>query len=445
MDIDGDMIMEDTANDDSAIVVNAVRDIALKIEYQQWLQSYSTQDIPRSYWISRGFDDEYAHKMEKFVCKMKEIANKLRKGGPLAEIDLWNRSGCMFFHDDVLLPHWRDFVEALTQYAKFAYRKDHGVESFIIWNVELHKKVLAMLNPALKTTNMKGLILGYNEFGSDGISFMSEILSSNPFIEGVGLRENQIDTVDDMRCICNSIMRRPDYPQCQFGLLSSFNGNDPELLQTIIDASRHLEKILISGNGIGTLGADIISDFLASNPPLKMIDLGDNNLSDVDAVLIADSLLTNTNLETIYLGNNEFTHIGRRAMMEALFDASSLESCIESHHNCQVHGLISDISEINKFVDSGKNKAMKIFTVLSATEDGFFDLNCFGELTYKLIPKMLCLAQRFGGGDVTPELSSACYEQTGRQGANRNQHLGPDTVALSSVFELLRGWAVPSL
>ena len=85
---------------------------------------------------------------------------------------------------------------------------------------------------------------------------------------------------------------------------------------------------------------------------------------------------------------------------------------------------------------------MKIFTVLSATDDGFFNMNCLGDVSYKLIPDVLRLAQKFT--EATPDLSEAYFEQTGQRSADWNQ-LNVDTVQITSMFELLRGWAVPSL
>ena len=85
---------------------------------------------------------------------------------------------------------------------------------------------------------------------------------------------------------------------------------------------------------------------------------------------------------------------------------------------------------------------MKIFTVLSGTDDGFFNLNCLGDISYKLIPRVLSLAQEFT--ERTPELSASYFEQTGQRSANWDD-LEEEYVPITSVFELLRGWAVPSL
>ena len=86
---------------------------------------------------------------------------------------------------------------------------------------------------------------------------------------------------------------------------------------------------------------------------------------------------------------------------------------------------------------------MKIFTILSATDDDeFFNMNCLGDVSYKLIPKVLRLTHLFRRG--TPELSKAYFDQAGQRSADWNK-LDKKTVSITSMFELLRGWAVPSL
>ena len=351
--------------------------------------------------------------MGTFLGRMRKYSNQLRRGDSIEEIDLWNRSNMMFIHDDILLPYWRELVNALVQYQKFSHRETYGMESFIIWNVELHPIVLGLLAPALKTLPMKGLILGYNHFGRHGLSFTTDILQTNKFLEGIGLRENRIERIEDMQRLCKSIASSSS--NTQLGLLSSINGNDTGMLHTIFDSSHHLEKILLSNNGIGSQGATVIASFISTNPVLKMLDLGDNNLGDNGAILLSFALAleNNTNLEKIYLGNNNITRLGRQALIEVLFNASSLNACAASNHTCNIFGL--DISPINRFNDPAVNRAMKIFTMLAGSTE-YFNLACLGELSYKLIPHVLTLAQNFT--------------------------FGLDNVAISSVFELLRSWAV---
>jgi len=168
-------------------------------------------------------------------------------------------------------------------------------------------------------------------------------------------------------------------------------------------------------------------------------------LNDTAAALLANALKSNTNLQEIDLeDNNGITEVGRRVLLESVFDVSSLNSCVATNHSCQIHGLTPDIPEgINEFNGPSVNRAMKIFTILSATEKGYFNMNCLGDVSYKLIPNVLRLAQEFRGRP--PVLSDFYFEQTGQRSADWNQLNGKPLLIITSMFELLRGWAVPSL
>ena len=102
----------------------------------------------------------------------------------------------------------------------------------------------------------------------------------------------------------------------------------------------------------------------------------------------------------------------------------------------------ADVSTINEHIALSENRSDKIFTMLSATDDGFFNMNCLGDVSYKLIPRVLGLAQKFT--EATPELSDIYFEKTGQRSADWNK-LDEKNVPITSIFELLRGWAVPSL
>ena len=51
-------------------------------------------------------------------------------------------------HDDALLPHWNEFVDALKQYKHESGKKRDRI--IYIHNVELHPTVLSLLQPVLK-------------------------------------------------------------------------------------------------------------------------------------------------------------------------------------------------------------------------------------------------------------------------------------------------------
>lgn len=226
-------------------------------------------------------------------------------------------------------------------------------------------------------------------------------------------------------------------------LYSTFDGNSPEMMHIVLDASLHLDTLGLYSNSIGSAGASIIADFLASNPQLKSLHLKDNNLNDADAAILANSLQSNTNLQWIDLeDNNDITEVGRRVLLESVFDVSSLNACAASNHTCQISGLNPDIYDINGEIESKCNRAMKIFTILS--KDDGFNLNCLGDVSYKLIPHVLSLAQDFIVANTV--ILDAYFEQTGQYSGDWNEQGETGlSYGTSSMFELLRSWAVPSL
>jgi len=415
-----------------------VKDLTLKNEYNEW--SYTAENISASFWSDLGFE-EYAERMVVFLGKMKEYTHQLRRGESPNDIDLEFENDNLLY-DNILLPHWKELIDALVQYQKFDHREDYGIEGFVLRNIDLQQEVLDMLAPALQTLDMKKLVLG-RIIGSDVLSFAEGIIKGNPHLEKIAWYNNRIESVDDMQRLCNSIKNKASTSLNAIDLDSSFDGNNSEMMQIVLDASLLLERLELSDNGIGPVGAQLIANFLASNPPLRELDIDDNDLSDNDATLFANVLQSNTNLEQLYLnGNTDITTVGRQALLDSVFNVSSLNSCVASNHKCCLYGLDPDISTINERIAPSANRSDKIFTLLSATDNGFFNMNCLGDVSYKLIPRVLNLSQEFGGR--TPELSDIYFEKTGQRSADWNK-LDEVTVAITSMFELLRGWAVPSL
>ena len=425
---------------------NNVQSTAMSLLYksgqpEEW--SYSAEDVPISYWLTKH-DFVYAERMVALVGDMKTYTNQLREGKLIdSKIVLSPPDGVgtalQLQYDDMLLPHWIEFANALRKYQQS--NQYHVINFFEIGRVELPPQVLGLLAPALKSLRIKTLSLRNNRFGGKGVFFMADIAQYNTNLEVMRFHLNTIESAYDMVCLCNSISSNAYLPLNTISLQYTFNGNDPALLQPILNSSRHLRKIILCGNDIGRVGVVVIATFLASNPHLGHLDLDDNELGDSGAVLLANALKTNNNLTLLELEDNNINDVGRQAFLNVLFNGSSLNSCAASNHSCSITGLNPDIYDINKYIYG--NKAMKSFTVLSAIDEGFFDLSCLGDLSYKLIPRVLELAQEFD--EESSELSKVHFEQKGHKSAAMKYKLDKKTMPITSMFELLRCWAVPSL
>ena len=124
-------------------------------------EDYESPPIPTSYWTSRGFDETYVEVVEKFLEEMKRATLQLKSGDRLqydesislrygkAEIE-----GVTLQHDDIFLPHWKEFVDALQQYSHEPEKRHDRV--LHMHNVQLPPSVSDMLTPILQ---LKGFTL----------------------------------------------------------------------------------------------------------------------------------------------------------------------------------------------------------------------------------------------------------------------------------------------
>ena len=110
------------------------------------------------------FDETYIESMEKFLAEMKKSTLQLKSGDKLDRHTgkdwVWYsislrygkkvmEEGPALRHDDVLLPHWNEFANALKQYSHDLEEKEKNDRIIYIHNVELPPTVLSILQPAL--------------------------------------------------------------------------------------------------------------------------------------------------------------------------------------------------------------------------------------------------------------------------------------------------------
>ena len=82
-------------------------------------------------------------------------------------------------------------------------------------------------------------------------------------------------------------------------------------------------------------GATAVADFIEGNHPLKRIMLNVNNLSDSHTKILASSLKRNTNLRVFDLKEDgSYTETGQKILFGVLFDATNMDSIVESNHSC---------------------------------------------------------------------------------------------------------------
>lgn len=187
-------------------------------------------------------------------------------------------------HDDLLIPHWKEFIDAIQLHDGFNSEK-----GLAIYNAQLNPTVCEMLVTALATKKLRGFGLARNDFANtrDGINFAIQVAKSIPSLKSFGWACNPINSLEDARYLsegvasfCPTVERLSLSKCCGEGL------NGYEVLCKAIECNRNLIFIDLRENNIQTNGETHLSDYLATNPPLKKLHLEDNNLNDDDAALM---------------------------------------------------------------------------------------------------------------------------------------------------------------
>ena len=110
---------------------------------QKW--EHSAPDIPTSYWHNQYFDGDYIECMEGFLRQIKQVTCDLRNDGIDHGIffgDADNETALLY--DDLLLPHWEEFANALQLY------QEEEPFDISIYNLQLSASVIDLLKPVLK-------------------------------------------------------------------------------------------------------------------------------------------------------------------------------------------------------------------------------------------------------------------------------------------------------
>ena len=267
-------------------------------------------------------------------------------------------------HDDALLPHWKEFANAMQ-----LYQKPEAFLGFCIYNVQLSTSVIDLLTPALRDKPIKGFELGNVEFANarEGIAFAIEFIQSNRKLEEFGCVNSTIESMADTNHLVEAIISHPTIDKITLENCFGENVNAYDILFSLLASNKEFSWIDLRSNNIQTGGGTEIPDFLVTNPPLEILSMANNHLGDNDAVLIASALKRNTNLRNLHLGRNDITDVGRDALRSAVFDSRSLNAVSDSNHSCCIDGLdLSDISN-NRRVDSPEvNRGRKIYSLLSS-------------------------------------------------------------------------------
>jgi len=227
--------------------------------------------------------------------------------------------------NDLLLPYWRRFCEALSSIPS------SGCIELVLSAVQLNKEVCGMLLESFKKSPLKQLTLNQNGLGTQGLRFVVKTVEANTSLECLDIRNNIIESKDDAVFLVNEVI---EHPKIDTLILDKCGLQDDSVMKAIFPALGNMVAVSLDKNNISKAGVELIAECLASNPVLRSLSLKGNLLTDEDAQVLSGSLKTNTSLRHLILGGNSFTNVGIRHLFELVYNAIDLNAIHESNHTC---------------------------------------------------------------------------------------------------------------
>lgn len=333
-------------------------------------------------------------------------------------------------HHDLMIPHWKRLTKAF-----------HHVTTVEIWNICLPRPVLETILPQFH--HLKSLLLLDANLMNDELECVSSFLKENSSLERLIIQGNIIDEISAASSFSDSVS---NHPKIEKLMLTMCGLDNSVVLDIILEGCKGLSNISFSSNDIGSEGVSIISDFIRGNHPLQSLILDENNISNSDVAILTSALEVNTHLLHLSLENNGITEEGDRILMNALFDATSMNSIVESNHSCFAytcditdHTVISRKPPLEIFTlyingnrdDTTQQKIRKkvILALCGVDEEqDLFDLSHLNDLPLELMPRVLELIQK--------------HSEYKTRTCNVVQL---EKEAFSRLFHTLRGWELPLL
>ena len=295
------------------------RSMKILVSENNW--KYSAPSIPSSYWTNLGFDEDYVDAMENFLQMIKIKTCELRSGtsmtGVKGNISLGdNNGGIMLRYDKSLLPHWKEFANALQLYQS----QIKGILSISIKDIELPWIVTDLLTPALGGNITCDLSLCNNDISLGmGQRYRTKVavgaINDNKYMREINWTSNHINSVEDVNYLADAISSHPYITDVRLENCFGERINGYEVLCSLLNNGERLVKINLARNSIRTGGDTELAGCIARNPPLKDLNLSDNHVDDNAAVLLARALEKNTNIEQLHLKDNDLTDIGIKLFM----------------------------------------------------------------------------------------------------------------------------------
>jgi hypothetical protein len=193
--------------------------------------------IPASQWISIGYSQNDARRMEELQNDMKKYYDNSDEIN--IKLEGMPRGGVRLPHHEMMLLHWQKFANALRGRA--------SVEEFLVQNNRLPVPVLDIVFPALQTmNNLAELTLFITELGNDGFLRLSSFLRDNTSLVYLFLGGDTITDMSVARAFSDAINNHPHLIMLLF--LDSSLSNDSDILEKILDGCTEFSTLVLGMN-----------------------------------------------------------------------------------------------------------------------------------------------------------------------------------------------------
>jgi Ran GTPase-activating protein (RanGAP) involved in mRNA processing and transport len=174
----------------------------------------------------------------------------------------------------------------------------------------------AVAELATKNPRLEVLYLGCNKIGPAGAEALSDALAENTSVTGLWLKRNPLGPEGGAKLAAmlhtNQRLRVLDLVNTDLRA-SGFEA----IIAALCEANTSIERLYLSGNGLGPSQAHGLARLLRDAPSLNALLLSVNRLSDDGALALAEALKDNTTLEELDLASNGIGTAGALAVLKA--------------------------------------------------------------------------------------------------------------------------------
>eukprot|EP00956_Cyclotella_meneghiniana_P020675 scaffold36753_cov41-Cyclotella_meneghiniana.AAC.3 len=411
---------------------NSVNKAEIKSKYFEIMKTNELWEYPRavpmmSELMSDGFDEGQSREIIRQIEHIVYVTTQMRKCEATYCI-------CVDFYYEGMLPHYRQFADALMEYKHTIDYMEDDTFHFVVGGSTLPAHVLPLLQEALKHTHFHRL--DFRPIQTEGVrylDFISNCVRENTRLKNFGLYDVTIELSRDIDLLCEVLNNKASLKKIELMYCGTEGGVFREIFNKL--RTENVQEIDLSSNHLSNLRPTDMSEFLSSNPSLEELDLYNNPFNEQDIVYIADALRHNNTLRSLQFRFRFGVPPTNLYLLEyAIFDSTSLNAAYDSNHHCHIytHSPGSDIGRFNTYSDPTLNRRKKIYLLLSKRNRrrenaSFLELDGIG---IKHIPQILSLLKPFSDHHL--------HDGYGIQGED-------EVKPLSIAYEIMRDWRMPEL